>query len=329
MSFGKRTIMNSILDYSIVIPVYYNEGCLRETMASIRHEVIAKNPELSCEVIFIDDGSGDGSLKELLEIREEDPQIVKVIKLTRNFGQMSAIQAGLSYAKGKCVIAISADGQDPPALMNDMLKAHFEEKFEIVACERQSRDESFYRVMTSRIFYWVMKKLCFPNMPAGGFDFVLLGQRALGVILRNREAHSFFQGQILWSGFKTKFIGYRRRNRNVGKSRWTFAKKLTTLIDGVMSYSFFPIRLISLIGILTAFLGLLYAVLIFVSKILGGVPQVGWAPLMIVILVTGGVQMLTLGVIGEYLWRALAQVRNRDAFVIETIYDGTREENVD
>lgn len=157
-------------------------------------------------------------------------------------------------------------------------------------------------------------------MPEGGFDFVLIGRRVIDSLLSNREAHGFFQGQILWTGFKTKFIPYRRRQRTEGRSRWTFGKKLTFLIDGVISYSFFPIRLISLLGIIFAAGGFFYAFLILVIKILWGNPIQGWAPLMIMILVMGGFQMLMLGVIGEYLWRSLAQVRNRDPYIVDCVY---------
>lgn len=315
------TTADSMVDYSIVIPVYFNEGCLTGVMACIKNDVIARNSTLCCEVIFVDDGSGDGSLDELLRLYEKDPQIVKVIKLTRNFGQVYAELAGFSYTRGKCVIKMSADGQDPAVLINKMLKAHFDEHFEIVVCARQGRSESWYRILTSKLFYALMRKLSFPNMPPGGFDFVLLGRRALDVLLRNQEAHPFIQGQILWTGFKTKFMEYRRRERKVGRSRWTFGKKLTYLIDGMMSYSFLPIRLMSGMGILVALLGFLYALEIFVRRIVWGNPVKGWAPLMIVILAMGGGQMLMLGIIGEYLWRALAQVRNREPYIIEAIYD--------
>jgi polyisoprenyl-phosphate glycosyltransferase len=309
------------IDYSIIIPVYFNEGTLASTMASIQNDVIACNPDLRCEVIFIDDGSKDGSLRELLQIRAQEPHLVEVIKLTRNFGQVSAVLAGFSYAKGKCVVMMSADGQDPVALVNDMLRAHFEEGYEIAVCARQGRDESFYRMLTSKIFYALMRKLSFPNMPTGGFDFLLLGRQALAVLLRNREAHPFLQGQILWMGFKTKFIEYQRMKRKVGQSRWTFGKKITYLIDGALSYSFLPIRFISVMGFLAALLGFLYAIIVIIARLAVGNPTPGWAPLMVVTLVMGGVQILMLGIIGEYLWRTLAQARNRDSYVIEAIYD--------
>jgi polyisoprenyl-phosphate glycosyltransferase len=309
------------VDYSIVIPVYFNEGCLINTMESIKVEVIEKNPQYTCEVIFVDDGSGDRSLEELLEIHRQYPEIVKVIKLTRNFGQCSALLAGFSHAKGKCVIMMSADGQDPPELINDMLNAYFKEGYEIAVCTRKNRDESFYRIATSRFFYSLMRKLTFPNMPKGGFDFLLLGERSLKVFLRNMDVNPFFQGQVLWMGFKTKFIEYDRQQRIIGESRWTFGKKLTYLIDGVLAYSFSPIRLCSLAGIVIAFLGFLYALDIFIEKLFFSVPIQGWAPLMIGILVIGGVQLIMLGFIGEYVWRTLAQARNRDMYVIDAVFD--------
>ena len=216
---------------------------------------------------------------------------------------------------------MSADGQDPPELINEMLAAHLKEKSEVVICTRKGRDETFFRKITSRIFYGLIKKLTFPKMPKGGFDFVLLGRHALNVYIRNGDAHPFFQGQVLWMGFKPKIIEYYRQKRIAGESRWTFRKKLTYLIDGVLAYSFSPIRLCSLAGILLALMGFLYAGVIFFSKIFLGNPVKGWAPLMIVILVIGGFQLLFLGIIGEYIWRILAQVRNRDMYIIESIYD--------
>lgn len=292
-----------------------------QTMSLLVERVIQANPALRAEVIFVDDGSEDGSFAELLRLREAYPALVSVVKLTRNFGQVNALMAGFIQAVGRCVIAMSADGQDPVELINDMLRAHFDEKYEIVICTRKGRDESYYRILTSRIFYSIMRRLTFPQMPGGGFDFVLMGRKALSVLLRNREAHPFLQGQILWSGYPAKFISYRRLERKAGTSRWTFGKKITYLFDGVMSYSFFPIRVISVLGAGIAGLGFLYAIVIFVIRLAWGLPLQGWAPLMIVILLMGGFQMLMLGIVGEYLWRTLAQVRKRDLFVTEAIYE--------
>jgi dolichol-phosphate mannosyltransferase len=308
------------MDYSVVIPAY-NEGGIMQTMDSIYNDVIVCNPILRCEVILVDDGSETHYFEKLLAVRDKYRQLVKLIKLTRNFGQASAVLAGFSHADGKCVIAMSADGQDPVYLINQMLQAHFQEHYEIVACNRCGRDESYYRILTSKVFYELMRKISFSQMPIGGFDFFLLGRRARDAILRNHEAHPFVQGQILWTGFKTKFIEYRREQRKEGVSHWTFSKKVTYLIDGLLSYSFMPIRLMSITGLFVALSGFVYATIILIGKLTIGNPIQGWTPLMIIVLVMGGVQMLMLGIIGEYLWRTLAQARNRDPYIIEAIFD--------
>lgn len=308
-------------DYSCVIPVYFNEGALTNTLNQLKELVVDANPDLSGEIIFVDDGSGDGSFDELLQLREENPGLVKIVKLTRNFGQVSAMMAGFSQARGRCVVSLSADGQDPIELINDMLRGFFEENYEIVICHREERDEPFFRRVTSQVFYSLVRRLSFANMPEGGFDYFLLGRRALKVLLNNTESHPFIQGQILWTGFNTKFLSYKRMKREIGESRWTLGKRFTYLLDGVMSYSFMPIRLMSMAGALLAMTGFLYAVVIIAVKLILGTAIQGWAALMVVTLTIGGIQLLMLGVIGEYMWRTLAQARKRDAFVIEDIYD--------
>jgi dolichol-phosphate mannosyltransferase len=312
--------MNNV-DYSIVIPVYYNEGCLIPLMRSLSTVVLQSHPNRSGEIIFVDDGSGDGSLQELQSIQQEFPAIVRIIKLTRNFGQIGATLAGYNHATGRCIITMAADGQDPPELINDMLRAFFDEDYEIVICARAGRGESIYRSLTSRFFYYLMRRLTFRNMPPGGFDVWLMGRRALQAFMRNGDAHPLLQGRVLWMGFKTKFLSYRRRERFAGTSRWTFGGKFTVLLDGIMAYSFAPIRVMSLAGCLFSLLGFIYAGLILIDSLLLGNPVKGWAPLMIVVLVIGGFQMIMLGVIGEYLWRTLAQVRGRDAYLIDAIYE--------
>jgi hypothetical protein len=216
---------------------------------------------------------------------------------------------------------MSADGQDPAELINEMIKAYFDEHYEVVICHREERDESYSRKLASEIFYSLTRRLSFPNMPVGGFDFFLLGRRALQVLLRNTESHPFMQGQILWTGFPPKYLSYRRRKREIGESRWTLGKKITYLIDGVMSYSSMPIRIMSVAGALIASTGFLYAFLIIATKLIWGTAIQGWAALMVVSLTLGGIQLLMLGVIGEYMWRTLAQARDRDAYVIEEVLE--------
>ena len=283
-------------------------------------EVVAKMQHLTYEFVFIDDGSGDDSLKEILEVKAMNPDNVTALKLTRNFGQVAAFMAGYQMAKGRCIINISADLQDPPSLICDMLNAHFNDEFEIVICKRIAREETYFRRKTSKLFYNLMKKLSFKNMPEGGFDFVLISDKVRNIILSQRESNPFWQGQILWTGFPIKWIPYKRLDRTIGVSRWTFSKKFKYLLDGVLSYSYYPLRLMSSLGLITALAGFVYAFIVLVQYFMGGAPFAGWSPIMIVLLVVSGLQMIMLGIIGEYLWRTLDQTRNRGQFIIEQVY---------
>jgi polyisoprenyl-phosphate glycosyltransferase len=307
--------------YSIVVPVFNNQGSLVRLAEILKEKVFSQFQDKTFELIMVDDGSGDESLKELFEIRNHHIPGIKIIKLTRNFGQLAAILAGYSKATGKCVINISADLQDPPELISEMIQYFENEKYEIVICTRIGRDENFIRRFTSKVFYNLIKSLSFKNMPKGGFDYVLLSDKAKNILLDSQEVNPFWQGQILWTGFKIKYIPYFRLQRPVGKSTWTFGKKLKMLIDGVMSYSYLPIRLMTVLGFLIALIGFIYAIFIVIAKIFGNVPFAGWAPIMVLILVLSGIQMLMLGIIGEYLWRTLDQVRKRPHFIIETIIE--------
>jgi len=307
------------LDYTIVVPVYFNEGSITKTHTLIREQVVAQNPDLTHEFVFIDDGSKDGSFAELLELKKAHPDTVRVIKFTRNFGQVAGFMAGYALARGKCVINISADLQDPPSLINEMLQGYFKENYELVICTRQAREESGYRRFTSKLFYTLIKKFSFPNMPEGGFDFALISHKVRDIILAQDERNPFWQGQLLWTGYPIKWIPYTRLKREIGKSRWTFSKKIKYLLDGLLSYSFLPLRLMSIMGISTAILGFAYSLIVMVQWALGKSPFQGWSPLMIVLLTVSGLQMVMLGIIGEYLWRNLDQTRNRGLYLVDRV----------
>lgn len=211
-------------DCSIVIPVYLNAESSRETFDALYHKVALASPLRRTQFVFVDDGSADCSHQLLLKFREKLPELVYVIRLTRHFGQAPAIMAGLRAATGNSVVVISADGQDPPEVISEMLTLGKPGDEVIIAC-REGRDEGFYRRTTSRFFYWLLKRLTFPNMPPGGFDFVSLGRKAVDMLLRNGKSHPFFQGQKLWLYLRSQFIGYTRRARRRGKSRLTFSRK--------------------------------------------------------------------------------------------------------
>jgi polyisoprenyl-phosphate glycosyltransferase len=309
------------MDCSVVIPVYYNEGSITPTVEKVKQQLDAHAAVETYELLLVDDGSGDGSFTEMLNIKQQYPGIIKLIRFTRNFGQLAAIKAGYQYAKGNCVINISADLQDPPELIGEMLNYHFNQQYEIVVCTREDREESWFRKRTSRLFYKAMQRLTFSNMPEGGFDFTLISKKVSAAFNTNFEANNFWQGQILWTGYPAKFIPYKRMKREIGRSRWTFSKKIKYLLDGIMAYSYFPLRFMAGLGIILFFLGIMYAAVIILMYFFGDVPFKGWAPIMILVLVLSGIQMLMLGIIGEYLWRTLDQVRGRPDFLVREMYD--------
>lgn len=305
------------MDISIIVPVYFNEGSIEKTYLQLQNEVFSLFKDLSFEVIFVDDGSMDGSYEEITKIKNTNEDI-RVIQFSRNFGQVAAIYAGYEAAKGKGIINISADMQEPTTLITEMISSFINKEAPIILGKRIGRDENGYRKITSGFFYSMMRKLSFANMPDGGFDIALLSQEVKEKILELDESNPFWQGQILWTGYPIKFIPYKRLKREVGKSRWTFSKKIKYLLDGVLNYSYTPLRFFSLLGILSFILGVLYSIIIVIQYFMGYSPFVGWAPLMIIVLVFSGIQLLVLGLIGEYLWRTLEQAKNRPKYIIKS-----------
>ncbi len=305
-------------DYSIIIPVYHNEESLFDLYNEIIKCGINRVKNLEGKIIFVDDGSKDRSYEKLKEIKNIDPERSDVIKLTRNFGQASAVFAGLENSNAKCNIIMSADLQDNPKMIPIFLNHHFNDGYQIVAGDRTKRDESFLREFMGRFFWKLIKKISFSNMPNGGFDFVLISSEVTKAIIDLNESNPFWQGQMLWTGYSTKFVPYTREKRKKGKSTWTLSKKITYLIDGVMGFSFFPIRIASFFGIIISLFGFAFSIYILIAKIYGiGDIVYGWAALMIAILMLGGFQMIILGIIGEYVWRTLSQARNRPNYIIE------------
>jgi len=277
-------------------------------------------------VVFVDDGSGDASYQRLEEVVAAAPERVRVVKLTRNFGQAAAILAGFREARGHCCVVMSADLQDPPELILEMVGRWAGGAHKIVIATRAEREDDAPARWASRVFYRLMRRVAVPNMPEGGFDFFLLDRTVVEFVNGTEERNTFLQGQILWTGFRPEVIPYTRRKRALGRSRWTVTKKVKYFIDGFVTYSVLPIRLITGVGLLVSLLSFGYAAVIFVAKLAWGIPLQGWAPLMIVILLLSGLQLVMLGIIGEYLWRNYHETRRLPNFVVEGVLaaDGER-----
>jgi polyisoprenyl-phosphate glycosyltransferase len=298
---------------SFVVAVYHNEGAISKTHEKIQSVFASDLPLHEYEIIFVDDGSQDGSLKEILNLREKDSR-VKALTFTRNFGQMAAMLAGFKEATGDAVINISADLQDPVELIPQMLEK-WQGGAETVICYRTDRADTLAAKLFSRFAYGVLR-MSLPQIPPGGFDFVLMDRKVMDEFNAIDVRHRFFQGDLLWTGYRTSFIPYVRQQRTIGKSQYNFGKKLKNFLDAVLDASYLPIRLISLAGVITSALGVLYSATIVFSWLCGETPFQGWAPLMIAILLVGGMIMVMLGVIGEYVWRINEEVRKRPNYVV-------------
>ena len=298
---------------SFVVAVYHNEGAISKTHEKIQSVFSNELMHLEYEIVFVDDGSKDGSLQEILSLKEQDPR-VKAITFTRNFGQMAAMLAGFKEATGDAVINISADLQDPVELIPQMVEK-WQGGSETVICYRTDRSDTFFSKLFSRLAYGVLR-ISMPQIPPGGFDFVLMDRKVMDAFNAIDVRHRFFQGDLLWTGYRTSFIPYVRLKRTIGKSQYNFGKKLKNFLDAVLDASYLPIRFISLVGVITSALGVLYSATIVFSWLRGETPFAGWAPIMIAILLVGGLIMLMLGVIGEYIWRINEEVRKRPNYVV-------------
>lgn len=301
---------------SFVIPVYRNERAVTLTYQKLVTLFAGQLSSWQYEMVFVDDGSDDGSLRELQALRTSDAR-VKVISFTRNFGQMAAMLAGFKHAQGDVVFNLSADLQDPVEMIPQML-GEWEKGGEVVIAYRANREDTWTARLASRIFYGIVR-LSYPQIPSGGFDYILLDRKVVNAFNAIDVRNRFFQGDILWFGYRTTFVPYTRQRRTIGRSQYTLSKKLKNSIDAILDSSYLPIRFISAAGVLTALVGFLYAIDIAYARFMHNVPFTGFAPIMILLLIIGGLTMLMLGVIGEYVWRIYDEVRGKPNYVIRHI----------
>lgn len=306
------------IKFSIIVPIYYNELNLPVTyprLIALEQQI----PNITLELVFVDDGSGDKSLNVLQEIQEKDAR-VKVVKLARNFGSFNAILAGLHYATGDCVGIISADLQDPPELFEQMI-ADWRKGKKTVMAVRQDREDPLPTKLFANVFYGALRKFALPSMPEGGFDFVLIDRQVVEVLKQVREKNTSIMALIAWLGFDHSQIGYVRAERRIGKSRWTFSKKVKLMIDMFTSFSFFPIRAISTLGVIIALVSFIYALILLYLRFVNGTHVEGWTTLVVLILFLSGFQLISLGIIGEYLWRNFDESRKRPPYIVEKVFE--------
>lgn len=307
--------------FSIIVPVYYNALNLPDTIPALMALAQAV-PDYQLELVFVDDGSKDNSLEILRDFQRRYPDTIRVVKLTRNFGSMAAIQAGMMVAQGDCVGVIAADLQDPPELFLDMIH-YWESGIKSIFAVRQDREESLLQKNFSNSYYRLIRRFAIKDYPDGGFDFLLIDRQVVNEINKIQEKNTNLMSLVFWLGFKPVMIPYVRRARRKGKSRWTLTKKIKLFIDTFVSFSYFPIRLFSTIGILFALGAFVYGLYVLYAWWRMEIGVRGWVTTILLLTFTSGVQMTMLGILGEYLWRTLDETRKRPHFIIDEIYKGS------
>ena len=301
---------------SIVVPVYHNQDTLPELHARLA-ATCDGTTQIPFEIIYVNDGSADTSAKVLSSIAGMDER-ARVVTLSRNFGSQAAIMAGLAHATGSHVAMIAADLQEPPEIIADLWRA-CQNGAEIALATRSTRGDPWPSRLFADAFYRLLRRFAIPAMPPGGFDCFVATRRVGDLLLAQARPNLYLPGELLWLGFDRAIIPYDRLARPAGHSMWTFWKKVRFLLDSFVAFSYAPIRLTSTIGLVVAVAGFLYAAVILGLRLTTGFPIEGWASLAVIVLVLGGVQLVVIGTLGEYLWRALDLARARPLYIVSSV----------
>ena len=306
--------MNKSVELSIIIPLF-NEAENLDILIN-RIDALVKTMSISVEVILVDDHSNDSSV-EIIKDYCKTYEYLKFIKLSKNSGSHIAIIAGFQISTGNAVVFLAGDLQDPPELIQEMLHK-WKQNYDVIWAVREFREGiSFISKSLSNIFYKLFNFSTDLYIPPKGADFALLDRKVVDALLKSVGTKPSLGALIMWLGFKQTQIAYVKESRKFGKSKWTLAKKINAFTDAFVGFSVLPLRLMSIVGILTSFFGFIYAIILLILKLTSNIGLEGWTSLIVVILVVGGLQMLMLGIIGEYLWRNLEESRKRPLFFIE------------
>jgi len=309
---------------SIIIPCYYNEDNIPVTTQALLENEKLFPKEVEFEYVMVDDGSKDGTIPALLKFEKENSGKVKVVKLVSNVGSYNAIVAGMENATGDCNVVITADLQDPPALMVKMYD-YWTKGIKLVIANREERKEGFFKNLFANTFHYLMKNFALSNLPDGGFDYVLFDNMVREQVVKMKEKNTNSLFLMIWLGFDYVSIPYARQERKIGKSRWTMKKKIKLFVDSFVSFSFLPIRAITTMGFFLGLGALTYGLFVAFAKATGLISFPGWSSMMMVLLFVSSFQMISLGILGEYLWRTLDASRNRPNYLIEKVYFNTKD----
>jgi polyisoprenyl-phosphate glycosyltransferase len=303
---------------SVIIPCYYNELNIPVSSEELINNEKRFPAGVTFEYVMVDDGSKDNTLAELKKFKERCPGKVVIVKLSGNFGSYNAILAGMKYATGDCNVVIAADLQDPPELMVKMYE-YWEKGIKLVVANREHREDSFMARMFSTQYQKMIRKYALPNLPKGGFDFCLFDRKLKQQVLEMDEKNTNSLYLLAWLKYDFVAIPYTRRKRELGKSRWTYSKRVKLFIDSFVSFSYVPLRVITTSGLILGVIAMIYAVIVILGKFFGLISVAGWTAMMVVFLIVSAFQMISLGIIGEYLWRNLEASRKRPSYVVDEV----------
>ena len=300
---------------AIVVPVFNERDNLRLFHDAVA-AVAASMPDYDWEFMFVDDGSRDGSFDVLRDLRAADPR-VRALRFPRNFGSHVAIAAGIDYCRGDVAIVMAADLQDPPSLIAEFVD-RWRGGYDVVWGARTGRDESALRAYGMSLFYRMVRRFAIPTYPEGGTgSFCLISRPVIDAFRLCQERNRLTFGLVAWSGFRETSVPYHRPRRLIGSSSWTLRRMVKAAIDTFVSFSSLPIRTISALGLLVSALSFVFGVYVFINQIFFGTRVMGWTSVMLAVLMLGGVQLLMIGVLGEYLQRILDEARARPLYIIE------------
>ena len=301
------------LELSLVVPIHNESAGLDEFFARVLP--VLDHLGCACEIICVDDGSGDDSLERLLAMRERVPNL-KVLSLSRNFGKDVALSAGLEHVSGAAVVPIDSDLQDPPELIEQMV-AKWREGFDVVYATRTRRDgESVLRRGAARFFYRIFDRITDIPIPPDTGDFRLLDRRVVDILVRLPERTRFMKGLFAWVGFRQTALAYDRPERHAGRTNWTYWRLWNFALDAITSFSSVPLKVWSYVGVAVSIFAFLYALFLAGLTIVRGVVVPGYASIMVAVLFLGGVQLITLGIIGEYLARMYNEIKGRPLYLV-------------
>lgn len=300
---------------SIVVPVYNEELIIPELVR--RMEAAAESITSEYEIIFVNDGSRDSSLSQLIDVCNGKPKL-HYINFSRNFGHQIAITAGMDYARGEAIVTIDGDLQDPPELIADMYR-EYQNGYKVIYAKRKARKgETFFKRFTARAFYRILARLVSFEIPLDVGDFRLISRDVLEYLKQMKEYDKYLRGQIAWLGFKSTYVYFDRDERRFGKTNYPFKKMLRLAFNGITAFSDSPLKWATSLGFAVCAISFLIGVYALYSYFIGHNTVPGWASTIISITFLGGVQLLSVGIIGEYIARIISNVRNRPLYVVDS-----------